>query len=529
MPKKILLYRILPFLFVLIFWSSFFVHYKEWRRNHIEWDIVSYYGYLPAIYIYHDLSLDFAVENTEFFDRKYWPEVTPIGKRVIKTSMGLSYLYTPFFLIGNHIAKTFHIPATGYSTPYQVSLLFGALFYLMLGLFYLRKLLLKFFSETTTFITLICIYFGTNLAWYSTWDMLMPHVYLFSLLPVYLLLLISWHDKPTLTRTIGLGVLLGLLALIRPTMILLVIPSLLYGIKDMESLKDKMKFIRKYFFFILLFPIAFLIPWIPQLIYWHNQSGSWLYYSYTGEKFYWNNPHILEGLFGFRKGWLIYTPIMIFAMAGLFVFKQNAIKLRSGTVVLLIVSIYVFFSWWSWWYGGSFGQRAMVDLYGLLAIPFASFVEFVFSKKKLFRFLFLGAACMLILLNIFQSWQFLSGLIHFDSMNGEAYRMIFLKKTKTPEWNASLTPPDYARAFAGKTEFAPASRPGRRPLHLEDFEIESQVKDYNSGTIVESGKYSCRLSNTTQRNPSFEYANYDIMQRQIDSLFVSASDRKSVV
>jgi hypothetical protein len=384
---------------------------------------VSYYGYLPAYFIYNDLSLKFVDQNPDFFNTRYWPAKTSTGKRVIKTTMGLGIMYSPFFLVGNHIAKTFHIPATGYSSPYQVSLLIGALFYLLLGLFYLRKLLLMYFSEMVTAITIFCVYFGTNLVWYSTSESLMPHAFLFSLISILLYVVVKWHNKPGWLNSLCVGFLLGLLMLIRPTMILLVIPFLLFRIKDLDSFKEKIKFFQKNFRFIIIMPFAFFLVLLPQFVYWHYVSGSYLYYSYSGEKFYWTHPHILEGLFGFRKGWLVYTPVMLFSVLGLFFLNRKTNDLKSGVIVTFLIGIFIIFSWWAWWYGGSFGLRAMIDLYGLMAIPFASFVEYIFSKKKIVRFTFMLTTSALIYINLFQNWQFQNGLIHYDGMNREVYFM----------------------------------------------------------------------------------------------------------
>ena len=43
---------------------------------------------------------------------------------------------------------------------------------------------------------------------------------------------------------------------------------------------------------------AFLI-YLPQLIYLKWVCGSFIFNSYVGERFYFNNPHILDGLFSF--------------------------------------------------------------------------------------------------------------------------------------------------------------------------------------------------------------------------------------
>ena len=75
-----------------------FSHHRWLRQDRvIEWDIKSYYAYLPATFIYKDLSLQFRRDNIEKFGDLIWPVETPIGKHAIITTMGLSILYSPFF------------------------------------------------------------------------------------------------------------------------------------------------------------------------------------------------------------------------------------------------------------------------------------------------------------------------------------------------------------------------------------------------------------------------------------------------
>ncbi|MFM7289489.1 MAG: hypothetical protein ACKO18_08950, partial [Bacteroidota bacterium] len=67
----------------------------------IYWDVISYYAYLPALCIEGDLTLSF-VEDSKRSDvqehrHRYWPETTPNGHKVIKTTMGVALMMAPFF------------------------------------------------------------------------------------------------------------------------------------------------------------------------------------------------------------------------------------------------------------------------------------------------------------------------------------------------------------------------------------------------------------------------------------------------
>ena len=120
-------------------------------------------------------------------------------------------------------------------------------------------------------------------------------------------------------------------------------------------------------------------------MYWKLQTGQYLYYSYPDDQgFFFSNPQIWNNLFSWRKGWLLYTPVMIFALAGIpLLWKQNR-KFFVPVLLFVVVIIYVTSSWWDWWYGGGFGIRPYIDLYGVMAIPMAAFLTWAFAIKKLY-------------------------------------------------------------------------------------------------------------------------------------------------
>jgi hypothetical protein len=438
---------------IAIFWFSLIWTSKPWQKNLLINDIENYYGYLPATFIYHDLGLKFT--SDPFFNDKYAPKITANGGKVIKMSMGLSFLYTPFFLVGHVSAGMLHQPQDGFSQPYQVSLVFSCLFYLLLGLFYLRKLLLFYFSEGITTLTIFTVFFGTNLLWYSTFDGLMSHGYLFSWLVFFIYQIVCWHRDEKLKRLIYIGLVGGLITLIRPTMILCFLFFILYDVYNKQTLLKKISLFKRNIKGLIALFLGFLLAILPQLIYWKYNTGSWFFFSYVGERFYFNHPHVFLGLLGFRKGWLIYTPVMIFALLGFVYLWKLRREYTFAIIIPFIISIYVIFSWWCWWYGGSFGQRPMVDFYGMLAVPMAVFYKQVFGQKRIIlKVVTITVVTLLISLNLFQTKQFSDGLIHYDAMTKASYAEGFFATGKNPSvaWYEALDEPDYDRICLGFPE-----------------------------------------------------------------------------
>ena len=435
-------------LFCVILIASFTLIKGEWKHDNkvIVSDVINYYGYLPATFIFHDLGL----KNPETIEKgTFWAVRTPTGNNVIKMSMGLSMVYAPFFFAGHAAAKLFGYEAYGFSEPYRFALTISHLIYLILGLIFLRKILLRYFSDKISAITILAITIGTNLAYYASIEGTMSHIYNFALFNVFIWNTILWYEKPTFKRLFGLGALAGLIVLIRPSNVVILVFFFLFNIYNFKLLKERFQLILKKFPWFLGMLLAFLMVWMPQLIYNLYFSGELLFYSYTDEKFFFNNPQIFDGLFSYRKGWLLYTPMMAIPLIGIIVSVFMKKEYSWAILFFVLINIYIIFSWWCWWYGGSFGQRSFVDSYGLLAIPFALVLTELEKFRKSIYNVALGLIFVLIVLNNFQTQKYIKGSIHFADMTKVAYWNSFWHILPQQGFWDLLETPDYTLAKKG--------------------------------------------------------------------------------
>lgn len=425
----------------------------------IDWDVVSYYSYLPAIVIHGDLSLKFLDDEKAplKYKSQFWPQTAPNGNKVIKTTMGMAVMYSPFFLLGHTTALLSENNPDGFSKPYEFFLVIACLFYLMLGLYFLRKILLLYFSEQTTSITLFVVLFATNLFHYTTQEPGMSHAYSFSLICIFLYQTIAWYKSPSKYRALYVGLIGGLIVLIRPVNILIFIIPLFYGIKNVQDFKERIQLWKSHFLHLIILGLSVFLVVLPQLVYWKWSTGNWLFNSYIGEQFYFNNPHIWEGLFSYRKGWLLYTPIMGLALIGVILSYRKRKDYFLALSFFTAIFIFVSYSWWCWWYGGGFGSRSMVDMYGLFSIPLALTISIFIRKGWIAK---TGLALLLmffVFFNYFQTTQYRRTLIHWDSMTKEAYWYIFLKDdlsdSEKKVRDSYLSSPDYEKALKGMDEY----------------------------------------------------------------------------
>jgi hypothetical protein len=410
-------------LFIAIVIISKIVANGDWKNDQsiIGGDVRGYYAYLPALFINNDLKFqDLEVYKMTRPGYQVWTKQTKDGTRFIKYTCGMAIMYSPFFFIADALASNLGAAPDGFSWPYRIALIVASIFYLLVGLIFLSKFLLRFFSEYSVSIALIVLFLGTNLYNYETKHLTYSHGYSFALISLFLYAALSWFESFRIRWAIWMGVSFGLMVLIRPIDIIFISFVILYGVTTIVDFKSRLRLLWKYKLHIAVFMLLSFLMVLPQLLYFNYISGNFLFYSYNDESFFFGNPHLYDTLFSFRNGWLIYSPILILAIIGLFFIRKKSNALFSFTIITSITYFYTIASWWCWWYVG-FGNRAFINLYPILAIGLCTFIELVNKKGIAIRWALNSIIIGLITLNAFQSYQFENNIIHWGYMSKEAY------------------------------------------------------------------------------------------------------------
>lgn len=436
---------VILYIFIICIWNS--CNERLWKTpGVIIWDINCYYAYLQEAFndrSYGDPPIQDEINLAGLAPvQKYKP--APNGNMVIKTSMGMAYFYLPFYAIGHLAYYLGHGNAgSGLEEKYRIAMQFFGSFILLIGLFLLLKLLQRYYTDQVSAITIFALALGTNLFYYTTYEGCMTHVVNFSLFVAFLLLTIRWYGNISVCNSILLGLLAGLIVLIRPVNILIGVFFVLYSITSVKQLHERVLLLLRNIHLILLMGTAAILVWVPQLIYWYKMTGHVFYYSYGNEGFLFDEPmNIWLGLFSGRKGWLLYTPMGILMVMGMFYMHKYVKEWLWALALFFPIFIYVIYSWWSWYYSGSFSSRPMVDIYGVLALALASLITYIGSQRKRFAKVILGVIILFfIFLNQFQNYQFKKGMIHYSDMTFEAYKYVFLRLDRYPPHDLLERPP----------------------------------------------------------------------------------------
>ena len=483
---------------LLFFTVNFVWPDDDFRIRTIDGDGRGYYDYLPTLLLYH--TVDF--KKTFEFEKANHPpgylghnfhKVN--GVYINKFTVGTSLMMLPFFLVAHVLSPLLGLPADGYSLLYQYEIALAALFWLWVGLFFLWRLLKSYrISDNIGFGIMLFLITGTNLLHYALVDVAFSHVYSFAAIAAFLYSVRRLLTGFTLARLATAAFLFGWVVLIRPVnaMVLLAIPFLSF---KPEVFKQLLIFTVSPVKNLVTALAMFALGIMPQLVINYLQTGNPVVYGYKGEGFYFLNPHITGFLFSYKKGWFVYTPLMLLLIPAVLSLYKRSLYVFITFGIFLLLLLYLFSSWWNWYYGDGFGMRPMVDYYALFALVIALWIT---KLKPVIRKWILVVSVLLAALNIVQTYQYFKGIIHVDSMNKQAYRYLFLKTSD--KYRNVVAPAD--EFFYGKLS--------EKPLLISTNDFEGSTERWSKAGNIAVSKFRqedhcLKMDDKTAFSSSFQF------------------------
>jgi hypothetical protein len=447
----------------------------------IAGDGLGYYSYLPAKFIYNDKDLSFKWFN-EVHNKNYQystfqnPEDNLLvqygDRRINKYYQGLSFIWMPFFFAGHLFALISSSGADGFSTPYQLAMAIASLFYLLLGLIFLRRLIIRMTGNHSAG-TLIpaAVFYGTWLFTYAISANTLSHAYSFSFLTMFLYYAHRFFNEPgQRTRDLLLCVLMLVISvLIRPLtgLIVLTLPALV----PPGFFKNKIKLpalrVADWLIIILIFLALYHSLSITK-----TQTGSFFAYTYTNERFDFANARFFEALFSYHTGLFVYVPLILVSLAGIFfLFPYRRLVL----VVFFFSVLFLYSAWWYW----PIVKRALIDFYAIPAI----LLSFLFiNTSGWVRNLLMGLVVLCVIYFQFKSMQVRRGILDENATYSEVFWRNFFRTTRV---NQYLIPPHTILA---------------QEVYRQDFEsgvpgptTAERAVSGNSSLLVDSANYICRV------------------------------------
>lgn len=411
-------------LLIISVWYQHITYGNEKYERIVDSDGKGYYAYLPAIFIYHDLSFGFYFKEENKEIRRYFDErfLTRLGdKTVIKTYCGEAMLMLPFFASGCILQYFIAGHTTGFEPLVQFFICISAVFYLCLGLLALHKLLRALgIKDKVALLSSLGLCLGTNLLTYAVFYPTMSHVYSFSMIACFIYLVYKFKQKPESNTWLLLFLIFAIIILIRPVNGVLIVFPLIFARTIFGFLKNHIRLT-------IVGSVVFLAVISIQPLLNYIQCSELFPWSYGDEGFYWRHPEFMKVLFSFRNGMFIYSPVLWLVIPGfvLLFFKDRLFLL--ATSITLLLSFYFISAWWNWSSEPALGNRSCIDWYAFFALPLAVTIN---QKPKLLKYLSSGILFLAVGLNVVFTWQYLRDIIHPDGMTKEKFNYVFLKTSK---------------------------------------------------------------------------------------------------
>lgn len=404
----------------------------------INSDGSGYYVYLPQWFIYSESpNFSFLLNVCKsHHTNKFIAGIgrnNDTGNSTSKYSIGTAVCISPFFLLNHGVQKMVYGKGDGYSKSYQFSIALAALFYSLLGLIGLVYLLKRFSLTNFSISLLICfVALGTSENFYASHNPAFSHVYSFCVITWLLYFTKLFGDTRKTILLIWISFLLGIVFLLRPTNVLILLflpfmfPSVKSFIKEVKLLFSQSKLV------VILSVLTLFTIVFSQLYSNYLQFGKWSLNTYSTEHFdFLFHPKWFEVLFGYEKGYFMYSPLLFLLFPAYFIaFKKNH-YLFLGWLLVFLIFLYLTSSWWCWWYGGGLGMRPFVDITSFIILPIALFYHQISNWLKLSSVAF--AFCGIYMYQIYQI-QFKKNILHYDLMTKEKYWSIFMKTDDRYAW-----------------------------------------------------------------------------------------------
>jgi hypothetical protein len=132
----------------------------------------------------------------------------------------------------------------------------------------------------------------------------------------------------------------------------------------------------------LTFVAGIAIVVLPGLVIKGILEGSWFATGYEGPLFFWRQPRLLAVGFSAEHGAFLWTPVLLFAVLGLFLLVRRSPQIGSIVLLTFAVFYYTVAAYRSWHGHSAYGSRFLVAVTPLFVFGLAAFVDTLCGTHK---------------------------------------------------------------------------------------------------------------------------------------------------
>ncbi len=362
-------------------------------------DEIEYFAYLHSLAF--DGDLNFRNEYQYFFDRapeKYTDSgfkktfldtITPTGLQPNFGPIGTAILWSPFYAVGHLVAVTGQwlgstVPADGYSKPYLWAITFGSAFYALAGLLLSYALCRTLVGQVAAFWATLSVWLGTPVIFYSHLAPGYSHAASLFAVALFLFLWNHWRDQLTIRRAIALGIVGGLVAMIREQdALFLAVPALYaaYGVLSTIRQQQWQAALRP-IGAILVVGISAIITYLPQLLTYQILNGVPRPNKDVSDKMNILSPNFWDVMTDPAHALPYWSPIVLVAIVGLLFLIRHNPRLGLALIIGFLLTWYINGAIKTWTTKGSFGARRFLNCTPIFVVGLAYAYERLLSYHQ---------------------------------------------------------------------------------------------------------------------------------------------------
>ncbi len=390
---------------------------NPWVRG----DGVGYYAFARAPLIQHNLDFapDYEHANEGFREARLDATGTP--KKEFRTinghldnhfTIGPALMWTPFLLIAHAGVLTARalgsqVHANGFSLPYLIAMAFGTLVYGFAALLLSYRVAGEFVAERWALLATIAIWWASSLPVYMFFNPSWSHAHSAFAVALFFWYWLRTRGERKVVQWFALALIAGLMmnvyypnALVLALLIPEAIASYRADFKAETGLSQKL---ARLFACHCLFCAAVLVSLLPTFLTRYFVYGGFFETGYVPiSQWAWRSPWFLALLFSANHGLFSWTPLLLIATGGLFLFWRRFPAIGIPVICALLAFYYFMAAYPDWAGISSYGNRFFVSLTVFFVLGLAAVLDAIaahFHSRALASAL-LGAA-----LSIFIVWN----------------------------------------------------------------------------------------------------------------------------
>jgi hypothetical protein len=415
LPPKVLIFLLVVTLPLL----------NPWVRG----DGVGYYAFARALLIQHnlDFAADYQHANEGFREARLDESGQP--KDIFRTStghldnhftVGPAMLWAPF-LVAAHGAVLLaraagaQVAANGFSFPYVLAMAVGTLLYGFLALVISYRVACRFVPDRWALFATIAIWWASSLPVYMYFNPSWSHAHSAFAVALFFWFWLKTRDHRTTVQWALLGLIAGLMLNIyypNALVVLLLLPEVISAYREAlrthspaaEAPKSRQSTnVAQLLLRHTLFGAAVVVALLPILLTKYRIYGSFFETGYIPiSRWNWLSPWFLSVLFSSNHGLFSWTPLLLFAVVGLFFFCWRFPDVGVSVACVFLAFFYFMAAYPDWAGISSYGNRFFVSLTVFFVLGLATFLQAAAERFHSIR----GASlCFATLLSVFALWN----------------------------------------------------------------------------------------------------------------------------